>query len=104
MPQSNILTNNNTAPVTPAKSWFAIARSKRIVTRAFKTCLVVGTILNLINQWQGILGPEPIRWFTLCLTFLTPLLVSIFAGTCSAQHYEQLMEADRQKKQSGSTD
>ena len=42
--------------------------------------LVVGSILNLINQPAALLGNEPIEWSSLLLTYTVPFLVSLISG------------------------
>lgn len=62
-----------------------------ILTRSLMVALVVGTVLNLINQgdvlWQG----APPHWGKLCLTYCVPFLVASY-GAWSAL---RAMERDR---------
>ena len=44
---------------------------------------IVGTILNLINQGDGILGDAPINWTRMILTYMVPYAVSTY-GAVSA--------------------
>ena len=64
-------------------SWFKTARSRSIQMTGLKMALVVGTILNLINQGDAILnwGLESVHWPKLILTFCVPYCVAVFAGT-----------------------
>ncbi len=49
------------------------------VRRAFKVCLIVGTILTLLNQWDRILkGDFPPLWMVL-LTYVVPYCVSSYS-------------------------
>ena len=59
--------------------------------RSVITMIVVGTLLNLINQTNGFLGIEPISWGKCILTYLVPLTVSLVSGVltlkeCREQH------------------
>jgi hypothetical protein len=42
--------------------------------------LVVGTILNLINQGDVIFGAVPINWTKIVLTYLVPYAVSTYGA------------------------
>lgn len=44
--------------------------------------LVVGTMLNLINQGDAVLGAASINWTKIALTYLVPYIVSTY-GTVS---------------------
>ena len=65
------------------ESWFKTARRRSIQMTGLKMALIVGTILNLINQGDVILnwGLGPIHWPKLILTFCVPYCVAVFAGT-----------------------
>jgi len=60
--------------------WIAIARRSDFQRRALITGVVVGIILNVINQGAALLNPSSIDWPRLMLTFVVPYLVSISAG------------------------
>lgn len=57
-----------------------IALQKRIVVDSLKVMIVVGTILNLINQGDRLLALEDIQWFKFFLTYSVPYLVSTYAS------------------------
>ena len=59
-----------------------IACKKEIVITSLKVALVVGILLNLINQWEAIitLDVNKINWAKLLLTFCVPYLVSTYAS------------------------
>jgi hypothetical protein len=46
--------------------------------------LVVGTILNLINQGDALIGHLPVSWAKVALTYLVPFVVSTH-GAVSAR-------------------
>ncbi len=54
-----------------------------IPRRSLMVALIVGTILNLINQGDGLLGSAPIDWTRLILTYMVPYAVSTY-GAVSA--------------------
>lgn len=54
-------------------------------TRALMVALIVGSILNLINQFDAIFGDSSINLFKLCLTYTVPYLVSWFSSTMAMQ-------------------
>ncbi|MDD4991166.1 MAG: nitrate/nitrite transporter NrtS [Paludibacter sp.] len=58
------------------------AFEKQIVLTALKVAIVVGTILNLINQWNSIIGLdfERISIFKMLLTYCVPYLVSTYSA------------------------
>lgn len=60
-----------------------IAISKPIVFKAIKISLIVGTILNLINQGNAIssLNIENIHLFKFFLTYLVPCSVTTYTAT-----------------------
>ena len=48
--------------------------------RWFIVAAIVGTALNLINQWEGITGSVAIDYPKLMLTYTVPYLVSSISG------------------------
>lgn len=46
--------------------------------RSLRIALVVGTILNLINQGDALFGATAVNWWKFCLTYLVPYLVSTY--------------------------
>lgn len=56
---------------------------KKIVLRALKVAVMVGTILNLINQGDAVFGPKEIELFKAALTYCVPFCVSLH-GAMSA--------------------
>jgi len=63
------------------KVTFQELATRKVLIRAIKTSLIVGTILNIINQGDVIftLDFNLINWGKLFLTFLVPFLVSGFS-------------------------
>jgi len=68
-------------------SWKAVCRyavSDGVPRRSFLVALVVGTVLNVINQGDAVLGAGPINWVKLVLTYLVPYAVCTY-GSVSSQ-------------------
>lgn len=63
------------------KVTFQELTTRKVIVRAIKTSLIVGTILNLINQGDLIIAQnfELINWGKIILTYSVPLLVSGFS-------------------------
>lgn len=60
------------------------AVSGRVPRRSFYVALVVGTILNLINQGDAIFGAGSVDWLKIVLTYFVPYAVCTY-GAVSAQ-------------------
>lgn len=54
--------------------------SRTIVAGALRVSLVVGCVLNLINQGEAIFSGEPIIWGHVLLNFLVPYAVSSYSA------------------------
>jgi hypothetical protein len=54
--------------------------SEGVPFRSGCVALVVGTILNLINQGDAILGLTSINWIKVFLTYLVPYAVSTYGA------------------------
>jgi hypothetical protein len=59
---------------------FQAACQRSIVQAAIKVALVVGTILNLINQGDQLLDGLPLSWFHVGLNYLVPYCVSSYSA------------------------
>ena len=77
-----------------------ISTSRPIISRAFKIALVVGSILNLINQGHAIihLHLQDIHIFKLLLTYLVPYGVTTYTATALKLEFQigtkSLIDAD----------
>ncbi len=58
-----------------------IALSRHIVINAFKIAMVVGTLLNLVNQGESMLHGGTISWLHLLLNYLVPYCVASYSAT-----------------------
>ncbi len=56
------------------------AVSDGVPARSLRVALVVGTLLNLINQGDAVFGDAPVNWFKLLLTFTIPCAVSTYGA------------------------
>lgn len=52
----------------------------KILIRAFFVAMVVGPVLTLINQWEGIVANQPFSVSAMLLTTLVPFIVSCFSS------------------------
>ncbi|NMM27771.1 MAG: nitrate/nitrite transporter NrtS [Glaciimonas sp.] len=62
------------------KSLLRIACSARIAHSALRVALVVGTVLNLVNQSGVILVGIGISWFHLLLNYFVPYCVASYSA------------------------
>jgi hypothetical protein len=60
------------------------ALSDGVPRRSLFAALVVGTMLNLINQGDALFGGVPVNWFKIILTYCVPYAVSTY-GAVSVQ-------------------
>jgi hypothetical protein len=62
------------------KTFLQLVFSIRIIKSSFKVALVVGTVLNLINNFEGIRAGQGIPWFPLLLNYFVPYCVASYAA------------------------
>lgn len=62
------------------KAFFTLACSSRIAQSALRVSIVVGTILNLINQGEAILQGSDIDIFHFLLNYLVPYCVASYSA------------------------
>ncbi|MDD2719795.1 MAG: nitrate/nitrite transporter NrtS [Gallionella sp.] len=60
--------------------FFQIAWSRHIVINALKVSVVVGSVLNLVNQGENLLHGGTISWLHLLLNYLVPYCVSSYSA------------------------
>jgi hypothetical protein len=65
------------------KIW-RLAISNGVPRRSLSVAIVVGSVLNLINQGDVLLGIASVDWLKLLLTYLVPYCVSTY-GAVSVQ-------------------
>lgn len=66
--------------MTRWKEALAYSLSDGTPRRAFWVALTVGSVLNLINQGDALLGGFSINWWKLILTYLVPYAVSTYGA------------------------
>lgn len=54
--------------------------TRRILFNAAKVSLVVGTLLNMINQWEYMMTTQEIMLGHLLMNYLVPFCVSAYSG------------------------
>lgn len=62
--------------------WYAMRRtfSWPVVSRSLLVALVVGTVLNIINQGSEIAGGRPVNMLKLLLTYAVPFFVASYGA------------------------
>ncbi|NCN89532.1 MAG: hypothetical protein GW936_08880 [Gallionella sp.] len=71
-----------------------ISLLRHIVINALKIALVVGTLLNLVNQGENMLHGATIEWGHLLLNYLVPYCVASYSA---AKNELELRESDECK-------
>ena len=61
-------------------SIWSLACSRKIAGNALRISLVVGTVLNLINQGEVLWGEQLISWWHLLLNYAVPFGVSSYSA------------------------
>ncbi|MFU8814781.1 MAG: nitrate/nitrite transporter NrtS [Pseudomonadales bacterium] len=54
--------------------------------QALWIALIVGTFLNVINQWEACLGQTSFVWFKLVLTYCVPFSVALYSSHMAARN------------------
>lgn len=62
---------------------------KRTVKRALLIALIVGTILNLINQGDAFLTSADLNWYKALLTYCVPFIVSMVSSWLVEREFRQ---------------
>lgn len=76
-----------------------------ILIKAIKISVIVGTLLNLINQGDALWGDAAFSIFPALLTYLVPFCVSLFSAYSSLKHAwekQQARSADQHRQSSDS--
>lgn len=64
-----------------SKRALAIALSPQVVKLGLRTALLIGSLLNLINQGDALFGSAPLVMGKLLLTYLVPYCVATYSAT-----------------------
>jgi hypothetical protein len=59
---------------------FRLACTARIVRSALSVSAVVGTLLNLINQWDALVANAATSWFHLVMNYAVPYCVASYSA------------------------
>lgn len=62
------------------RAFLKAIRSTAIVRSALRVSIVVGTILNMINQGGALLSGHDISWFHVMLNYLVPYCVASYSA------------------------
>jgi hypothetical protein len=73
------------------KTVWVCALSDGVPRRSLWVALVVGTILNLINQGDALVGGRPLDLVKLALTYLVPYFVCTYGAVSSRLRSERGM-------------
>ncbi len=65
---------------TPPAGLLQTACDRRTAWSAFKIALVVGTVLNTINNGDRLLRGDAVNWWQFALNFLVPFCVSSYSA------------------------
>ncbi len=68
-----------------SQTWYTIAREPGIQRRSLVVAVVVGTILNLINQGDALLTSSSLVIWKLVLTYCVPYLVATYGAVSARQ-------------------
>lgn len=63
------------------QDFFQMARSRDIVHNAVRIALVVGTMLNVLNQGEALLAGSGIAWVHIAMNFVVPYCVATYSAT-----------------------
>lgn len=69
-----------------AASWISLALEPRVVRSGIAVGLIVGTILNVINQGDAMFGEKPLVLWKLVLTYCVPYCVSTYGAVTALRH------------------
>ena len=68
-----------TTPVDRFRTFF----EPHIVATAVRVALVVGTLLNLVNQGSELLGHVGISWHKILMNYLVPYCVATYSASAN---------------------
>lgn len=57
-----------------------IALTRRMIRTSTRVALLVGTILNLANHWNAIVGATHVPWFHVAVNYLIPYCVASYSA------------------------
>lgn len=63
-----------------AARWIRYALADGVPRRSFGVAVVVGTVLNAINQGDALVAGRPLAWGKLLLTYVVPYAVATYGA------------------------
>jgi hypothetical protein len=66
-----------------------------LLRNSIKVALVVGTLLNLINQWHALFGEQEWRWGMALLNYLVPFSVASYSAAKQRLNDLNMYRAER---------
>jgi hypothetical protein len=83
--------------MTIVRGFFALAGDRATLAQGVRVALVVGTVLNAINQGDRLWGLRfgEVIWWRVALTYLVPFCVSVYAATRTRMRFAPGCEAWR---------
>ncbi|MEM7022087.1 MAG: nitrate/nitrite transporter NrtS [Pseudomonadota bacterium] len=67
----------------PRRSELPAVLCRPVLRRAFLVALIVGTLLNTINQGDILVAGEAVNWLKVGLTYCVPFLVTLYGAHCA---------------------
>ena len=66
--------------MTDRPSPLSYAMRPAVIRPSLGVCIIVGTLLNLINQGDALFGDKPIIWWKVVLTYAVPYCVATYGA------------------------
>ena len=76
-------------------SWITYAAADGVPWRSLMVSLVIGTVLNLINQGDVLLAGRPLDYGKVVLTYVVPYLVATYGAVTARLAAERRRGRDR---------
>lgn len=73
---------------------FELMFSATQIKRSTATALIIGTLLNMVNQWAFIVGDAPSNWFGLLLNYIVPFMLTAFVGAIGQLNQTQAQQVE----------
>lgn len=83
---SDIRRHGLPAPATdrkPSLSFLQLMAQWPVCRSAFKVSLVVGTILNILNNGEQLGANQPVHWWHVGVNYRVPFCVSCYSAACN---------------------
>ncbi len=70
-------------------TWFRYACSEGVPQRSFIAAVIVGMVLNLINQGDRLFTGDALHWGKIALTFCVPYCVATYGAVSFRLRHER---------------